>query len=321
MVVSASCPTCRTCRSCRPGPGADLIGRAAGLLVDLPVEAPSTAWRLAPRPGATCAGPATCSARTSTRSRSGRGVRRPGEDPGARAVDARRRPSSCRTGDDGRCATPARCATWPGRSPRGCARTSPRSPAGLPGARLVLQLDEPGRCPPCWPGGCRRQRAGSAAHPRSGEAGRCGAAFGRTRPTAGGATVCALLRAATRRWRCWPGPGPRASSVDLDPGRQPTEPLGEADRGGARLLLAGVGADVGTRAAPRRTRRRAGGRRCAGSGAGSGSPPRLAVRWSVTPTCGLAGASPAGRAHVTRCGRRGRRLADSPEDLEGRGDR
>ena len=33
------------------GPGADLVGRAAGLLVDLPVELYAARWRIAGRPG------------------------------------------------------------------------------------------------------------------------------------------------------------------------------------------------------------------------------------------------------------------------------
>ena len=33
------------------GPGADMIGRSAGLLVDLPVELYAARWRLAARPG------------------------------------------------------------------------------------------------------------------------------------------------------------------------------------------------------------------------------------------------------------------------------
>src|ERR1035438_2020795 len=33
------------------GPGADLIGRTAGLLIDIPVEVTPRGWRLAERPG------------------------------------------------------------------------------------------------------------------------------------------------------------------------------------------------------------------------------------------------------------------------------
>ena len=49
---SASCPTCRTCPSCpAAGPGADMIGRGAGLLVELPVELYAGRWRVAAAPG------------------------------------------------------------------------------------------------------------------------------------------------------------------------------------------------------------------------------------------------------------------------------
>ena len=48
----ASCPISRTCPSCPDrGPGADLTGRTAALLVDIPVEVTPRGWRLAERPG------------------------------------------------------------------------------------------------------------------------------------------------------------------------------------------------------------------------------------------------------------------------------
>ena len=42
------------------GPGADLIGRGAGFLLDLPVELVPSGWRLAAHPGATCDARTTC---------------------------------------------------------------------------------------------------------------------------------------------------------------------------------------------------------------------------------------------------------------------
>src|SRR5215468_495396 len=33
------------------GPGADMVGRTAALLIDMPVETTATGWRLAERPG------------------------------------------------------------------------------------------------------------------------------------------------------------------------------------------------------------------------------------------------------------------------------
>lgn len=41
------------------GPGADLIGRTGGLLVELPVELYAGRWRVAPGRAGTCAGPGT----------------------------------------------------------------------------------------------------------------------------------------------------------------------------------------------------------------------------------------------------------------------
>ena len=47
-----SCPISRTCPSCPDrGPGADMVGRTAGLLIDIPVEVTPRGWRLAERPG------------------------------------------------------------------------------------------------------------------------------------------------------------------------------------------------------------------------------------------------------------------------------
>ncbi len=49
------------------GPGADMIGRTAALLVELPVELYAARWRVASRPGRTCGSPATSSSATWTR--------------------------------------------------------------------------------------------------------------------------------------------------------------------------------------------------------------------------------------------------------------
>ncbi len=49
------------------GPGADIIGRGAGFLVDIPVELYAGQWRVAAHPARTCGAPATCWSGTSTR--------------------------------------------------------------------------------------------------------------------------------------------------------------------------------------------------------------------------------------------------------------
>ena len=124
------------------GPGADMIGRSAGLLVALPVELYAARWRVAARPGRDCPPhrrPARARPRPLTEQAEGYAgpFKLQAAGPWTLAANL-----DLPTGGPC-CATPARCATWPPRSPRGCGRTSPRSSARLPGAALLLQLDEP----------------------------------------------------------------------------------------------------------------------------------------------------------------------------------
>ena len=126
------------------GPGADMIGRSAGA-PGRPAGASSTpaAGRSPPRPGRDLRRTADLLERDLDQlTEQARRVRRPVQGAGGRAVDARRRASTCRSAA-GCCATRAPSATSPTRWPRGCAGTSPTCGSGCPGRRVLLQLDEP----------------------------------------------------------------------------------------------------------------------------------------------------------------------------------
>ncbi len=141
---SANCPTCRTFPSCPTvDAAADLIGRGIAALVDLPAEIVPSGWRLASRPGNDLRRAQRSARLGSGRARgAGRGLRRPAEDPARRAVDARgeRRAAQRAPGRQ----RPRRHAR-PGRvaRPRGCGEQLDDLARRVPGAALVVQLDEP----------------------------------------------------------------------------------------------------------------------------------------------------------------------------------
>ena len=140
-----------------------MIGRTAALLVDLPVEIVPSGWRISAPRAATCAAPATCSPGTSTRSR-----RRPpatwgAEAPGRRPVDARRGRRAAAPGQ-GRHRPRRGCAISSSRWPKVAPRTWPTSAPRVPGARLVLQLDEPS-LPAVLAGASPRRRATAPCAP------------------------------------------------------------------------------------------------------------------------------------------------------------
>ena len=140
------------------GPGADMVGRAAGLLVDLrgrpaadglAVRRPPGPRRVAHRL-AVAGGPR----------RAGRGLRRLHR----RAQAAGRRPLD--PGLVGVAAPRRACGRRPGRHPRprrlagrgGAACTSPRSSGWCPAPGWCSSSTSPA-CPPCWPAGCPPPRA------------------------------------------------------------------------------------------------------------------------------------------------------------------
>ena len=170
------------------GPGADIIGRTAALLVDLPVE--TTADRMAAgRAARTRPGPRDRHARGRPGRARGGGRRLRGrlQDPVVRAVDARRVARRSPAASSRPCPTRARWPIWPRRWPRARPRMWPTSAAGCLGRRWSCSSTSR-RCPACSlarcrrPAGCAGSRAVDAA-----------AAADRMRDGAGGGAV-------RRRW-------------------------------------------------------------------------------------------------------------------------
>ena len=113
------------------------------MLVELYARVEPSGWRISDRPG-----------RDTRRARSWlgedldaleeftQGYEGPLKVQAVGPVDAGRRAGAAERRGRAR-ATRAPAATSPARSPRGCARTSPRCAAGCPAPQVVLQLDEP----------------------------------------------------------------------------------------------------------------------------------------------------------------------------------
>lgn len=288
------------------GPGAELVGRTAGLLVELPVELYAARWRVAGRAG-----------------RAGRDLRRT-RDFLARDLDALTEAGDGFTGTlkvqaagpwtlaanldlpvGGRMLRdPGAVRDLTASLAEGLAAHVAEVAARLPGARILLQLDEPslpavlaGRVP--TESGWQTLRAVQVATATE--------ALARVVTAAGVPVVVhccapdvpvALLRDA----------GAAAVALDLDL-VGPLDPLGDALDAGLGLF-AGAAAPVGTQAPTsaqvadrvRRLWREI------------GLPAeRLPAQVVVAPACGLAGATPEyARAVLAACREAARRLADEP---------
>ena len=255
-------------------PGADLIGRGAALLVDLPVDLQPSGWRLVDRPGRdlrraprpAAPGPRRAGGAspqgTPGRSRS----RSPGRGrwPRRSSCPTATRPSP----------TPARPATWPHRSPRASAGTSPTCAGGCRAPGSCVQLDEPslpavlaGRVPTA--SGFGRLRAVEAAGRRSRRCARC------WRRRRAGAARRSCTAARRRAPSAAPGAGARRGLVRPRPcSPRPTDERARRARSRpASALLAGVvptgSADDRPRSATAATRSGP----CGACGAGSASRP------------------------------------------------
>ena len=191
------------------GPGADMIGRTVGLLVELYAHVEPSGWRISDRPG-----------RDTRRARSWlgedldaleeftQGYEGPLKVAGGRARGRSPPRWSCGTARP-RSATRAPAGTSPAPSRRGCARISRTYGAGCPAPSVVLQLDEPSLTAVLRGQVQDRQRL---PHPPGRRpAGRRGRAAGRRSACRRRARRRALVRAATSRSRCCGGPAPRAS--------------------------------------------------------------------------------------------------------------
>ena len=189
------------------GPGADLIGRTAALLVDLPVETTARGWRLAERRGRDqrrAGGPARRGPRCCPAG--GRGLRWAVQDPGRRAVDAGRGARA----DPQHRAGPGR--PWRGsrpdrrRSPRGWRSTSRRS-AALP-ARPSWSSSTSRPAPRAGRLGADRQRPAPC---RRGRRDRRRRRAARRAERRAGIRRGALLRAGVAVSAAWPAPVPEPS--------------------------------------------------------------------------------------------------------------
>ncbi len=326
------------------GPGADLTGRTAGLLVDMPAEVTPRGWRLAERPGRDLArARSMLSADLDVLEEVLQGYRGPVKiqlcGPWTLAATLElTRTMNVALSDPG--AVADLTASLAEAAAAHVAEVAKR----VPGARLVVQFDEPalpsvtaGAVPTA--SGLSRLAAieDDTVQERLGQV--LGAAPGYTVVHCCATTVpFGIIRAA----------GADAVSFDLGQLRRGEED-GVAESAEAGMgILAGAVQTVPLRAGPGLdSYRTVGGSRApgqAGSGRGAGSNPgdgsdearqtaeRVIRLWQrlglplatlpeqavVTPACGLAGASPAGaRTALARCREAGSMLAELIEEIGG----
>ncbi|WP_394812919.1 methionine synthase [Streptomyces boetiae] len=293
------------------GPGADMTGRTAGLLAELYARVEPSGWRLGDRPG-----------RDTRRARSylsadldaleeftqgyAGALKVAAVGPWTLAASLERRNGEAMLGDPGACRDLAASLAEGLRGHLADVRRR------VPGARVVLQLDEPslpavltGRVPTA--SGYRTHRAvdrgvveealrgvlreGAGEDPAVVHCCAPGVPFGLLR-RAGAAAVSFDFRLLTER---------------------DDDALGEAVEAGTGLLagvVPGAGAGEGALSDPAGT---VGGVRSLWRRLGL-APGSLAESVTVTPSCGLAGASPAyARAALAHCVRAARSLANDPE--------
>ena len=236
-------------------------------------------------PASISAGRGSSSSATSTRYRRRRRFHRPVQGAGRRPVDAGRRAWSARRGD--------RAVVDPGARRdlaqslgEGVAAHAAAVAARMPGAEIVVQLDEPS-VPAVlhgWPAdgqrlrqaGCRRgARSSSRSWPPSSAA-------------SAGRWWCTAARRACR-WTSSVPPVPPAVSFDLGL-VQDLDAVGTAIEAGTHLVPRRRPRYRRDRCPPRR-RPRPG---CRPGGGSSASPAeQLPAAVTLTPSCGLAGATPA----------------------------
>jgi Cobalamin-independent synthase, Catalytic domain len=315
------------------GPGADLTGRTAALLVDIPVEVTARGWRLAERPG-----------RDLARARS---MLSSDLDALEQVLDGSRGPVKIQVcGPWTLAATleltrtmnvaiadPGAVADLTASLAEGVAAHAAELAKRVPGARLVVQFDEPALAAVA---GGEVPTASGLSRISPVEADVLRERLAQVIATTGKYSVvhsCStavpfgIIRAA----------GADALSFDLSQLRR-GEQDGVAEAAEAGLgLLTGVVPVFGSVAAPEeQTARPAGQRAPTGPGDGSaearqdaervirlwrrlGLPPETCPEQAViTPACGLAGASPAqARAALTRCREAGSMLAELVEETGG----
>jgi hypothetical protein len=292
------------------GPGADMIGRTAGLLAELYVHVEPSGWRISDRPGHD-----TRRARAwlredmdvieeFTQGFSG-AVKVSAVGPWTLAAALERRNGEAMLGDAGACRDLAESLAEGLRGHLAEVR------GRVPGARLVLQLDEPSlpavlRGHVATASGYRSHRAVDPAVAEETLRGLIDVADGDpvvVHCCASGVPFALLRRAG-------------AAAVSFDAGKiteRDDEAIGEAVEDGTALfagLVPVVGVTAGALSDPAGT---VNGVRTLWRRLGL-SPELLTESVTVTPCCGLAGASPAyARAALDHCVRAARSLADNPE--------
>ncbi|WP_351223332.1 methionine synthase [Streptomyces sp. NPDC002133] len=288
------------------GPGADMIGRTIGLLVEMYAHVEPSGWRVSDRPG-----------RDTRRARSwlgedldaleefSQGYQGPlkvqAVGPWTLAAALELRNGEAALGD------PGACRDLAGSLVEGLRTHLAEVRRRIPGAQVLLQLDEPSltavlRGQVRTASGYRTYRAVDRQIVESALRDVMGAADGPVAVHSCAPDVpFALLRRA----------GAAAVSFDFDLlTERDEEAIGEAVEGGTKLLAGVVASTDGPLSDP------------AGSVMGVRTlwrrlglnPGTLAESVVITPSCGLAGASPAyARAALAHCVRAARSLADNPE--------
>ncbi|MGK5532436.1 methionine synthase [Streptomyces sp. URMC 129] len=292
------------------GPGADMTGRTAGLLAELYAHVEPSGWRISDRPGRD-----TRRARAwlredldaleeFTQGFTG-ALKVSAVGPWSLAAALERRNGEAMLGDAGACRDLADSLA---EGLRGHLAEVRRR---VPGARVVLQLDEPslpavlaGRVPTA--SGYRAHRAVDRAVAEE--------TLRRLVAVAGDDPVVVHCCAPGVPFGLLRRAGARAVSVDAALlTERDDEVIGEAVEGGVALfagVVPGTGAAAGALSDPAGT---VGGVRSLWRRLGL-SPESLAESVAVTPACGLAGASPAyARAALRHCVRAARSLANDPE--------
>ncbi|WP_079171225.1 MULTISPECIES: methionine synthase [unclassified Streptomyces] len=288
------------------GPGADMIGRTAGMLVDVYAHVEPSGWRISDRPG-----------RDTRRARSWLGedldaleeftqeydgtlkVQAVGPWTLAAALELR--------GGEAALADPGACRDLAGSLAEGLRGHLAEVRRRVPGARVVLQLDEPSLT------------AVLRGQVRTASGYRTYRAVDRQVVEAGLRDVVAAAEAPVAVHSCAPDVPfallrrAGAAAISFDFGlltERDDDAVGEAVEAGTRLLAGVVPSVDGPLSDP------------AGSVMGVRTlwrrlglhPGTLAHALVITPTCGLAGASPAyARRALAHCVKAAKSLADNPE--------
>lgn len=289
------------------GPGADMIGRTAGLLAELYAHVEPSGWRISDRPG-----------RDTRRARSWLGedldaleeftqgytgaLKVSAVGPWTLAASLELRNGEAAVGD------PGACRDLTASLAEGLRGHLAEVRRRVPGARVVLQLDEPSLTAVLT--GSVRTASGYRTH-RAVDRGVVEGALRDVVAVAAGGDVVVHSCAPAVPFALLRRAGATGISFDLSLlTEREEEAIGEAVEGGTTLFTGAVPAVDGPLSDP------------AGSVMGVRtlwrrlglSPGILAESVVVTPACGLAGASPAyARAALAHCVRAARSLADNPE--------